>query len=139
MQCITLELSCGANVQRLKNAGIDCRNDVHGSVQICLRDTGFPCVRKASLYSRLTVTYEGNRQPNKYLLALTQVGHRMRIPVKLAEIRALAHYFLLGSPPVREGCNLMAQTLVPVPPPLYTHVLYSIEESGYGLRPPVAR
>jgi hypothetical protein len=61
MQRITLELSCGANVQRLNNAGIDCRNDVHGSVQLCLRDTGFPCVRKASLHSRLTVTYEGHR------------------------------------------------------------------------------
>jgi hypothetical protein len=104
-QRITLELSCGTNVQRLNNAGIDCRNDVHGSVQICLRDTGFPCVRKASLYSRLTVTYEGNRQPNKYLLTLTQVGHRMRIPIKLAEIRALTHCFLLGSPPLRQGCD----------------------------------
>jgi hypothetical protein len=103
MQCIALELSCGAHVQRLNNAGIDCRNDVHGSIQICLRNTGFPCVRKASLYSRLTITYEGNRQPDKYLLALAQVGHRMRIPIKLAEIRALTHDFLLGSPPLREG------------------------------------
>ena len=105
MQRITLELSCGANVQRLNNAGIDCRNDIHGSVQLCLRDTGLPCVRKASLYSRLTVTYEGHRQPNKYLLALTQVGHRMRIPIKLAEIRALTHCFLLTFSPLREGCD----------------------------------
>ena len=104
MQRITLELSCSANVQRLNNASIDCRNDIYGSVQLCLRDTGFPCVRKASLYSRLTVTYEGHRQPNKYLLALTQVGYRMRIPIKLAEIRALTHCFLLGSPPLRERC-----------------------------------
>jgi len=103
MQRITLELRCGANVQRLNNAGIDYRNDIHGSVQFCLRDTGFPCVRKASLYSRLTVTYEGHRQPNKYLLALTQVGHRMRIPIKLAEIRALTHCFLLGFSPSARG------------------------------------
>jgi hypothetical protein len=85
------------------NAGIDCRNDIHSSVEICLRDTGFPCVRKASLYSRLTISYEGNRQPNKYLLALAQVGYRMRIPIELAKIRALTHGFLLGSPPLREG------------------------------------
>jgi len=103
MQRITLELRCGANVQRLNNAGIDYRNDIHGSVQFCLRDTGFPCVRKASFYSRLTVTYEGHRQPNKYLLALTQVGHRMRIPIKLAEIRALTHCFLLGFSPSARG------------------------------------
>jgi hypothetical protein len=32
MQRLALELSCGANVQRLNNAGIDCRNDVHGGV-----------------------------------------------------------------------------------------------------------
>jgi hypothetical protein len=102
MQRIALELSCGANVQRLNNAGIDCRNDVHGSVQIFLRDTGFPRVRKASLYSRLTVTHEGHCQPNKYLLTLAQVGYRMRIPIKLAEIRALTHGFLLDSPPLRE-------------------------------------
>jgi len=103
VQRIALELSCGANVQRLNNAGIDCRNDIHSSVEICLRDTGFPCVRKASLYSRLTISYEGNRQPNKYLLALAQVGYRMRIPIELAKIRALTHGFLLGSPPLREG------------------------------------
>jgi hypothetical protein len=106
MERIALELSCGANVQRLNNAGIDCRDDVHSSVQICLRDTGFPCVRKAPLHSRLTITYESNRQPNKYLLALAQVGHRMRIPIKLAEIRALTHGFLLGSPSLREGCDV---------------------------------
>ena len=105
MQRIAFELSCGANVQRLNNAGIDCGNDVHASVQVCLSDTGFPCVRKASLHSRLTVTHEGHRQPNKYLLALTQVGHCMCIPIKLAEIRALTHGFLLGSPPLREGCD----------------------------------
>jgi hypothetical protein len=29
----------------------------------------------------------------------------MRIPIKLAEIRALTHSFLLGSPPLREGCE----------------------------------
>src|SRR4029450_2474803 len=80
MQRIALELGGGANVQRLNNAGIDCRNNIHGSVQICLRDTSFPCVRKAPLHSRLTVTYEGNRQPNKHLLALAQVGDGRRIP-----------------------------------------------------------
>ena len=111
MQRITFELSCGADVQRLNNTGIDCRNDVHGSVQICLRDTGFPCVRKAPLHSRLTITYESNRQPNKYLLALAQAGHCMRIPIKLAEIRALTHGFLLGSPSLREGCDA-AEVLV---------------------------
>ena len=105
MQRSALELGGGANAQRLYNAGIDCRNNVHGSVQICLRDTGFPCVRKAPLHSRLTVTYEGNRQPNKYLLALAQIGHRMRISIKLAEIRALTHGFLLGFHPLREGCD----------------------------------
>ena len=105
LQRITLELSCGANVQGLNNAGIDCSNDVHASVQVCLGDTGFPCVRKASLHSRLTVPYKGNRQPHKYLLALTQVGHCMCIPIKLAEIRALTHGFLLGSPPLCEGCE----------------------------------
>jgi hypothetical protein len=98
MQRITLELGGGANVQRLNNAGIDCRNNIHSSVQSCLRDTSFPCVRKAPLHSRLTVTYEGNRQSNKYLLALAQVGHRMRILIKLAEIRAFTHGFLLGFP-----------------------------------------
>jgi hypothetical protein len=29
----------------------------------------------------------------------------MCIPIKLAEIRALTHGFLLGSPPLREGCE----------------------------------
>ena len=32
MQRLALELSGGANVQRLNNAGIDCRNDVYDSV-----------------------------------------------------------------------------------------------------------
>jgi len=104
MQHIALELSCGANVQGLNNAGIDGGNDVHASVQVCLRNTGGPCVRKASLYSRLTVTYESNRQSNKYLLALAQIGYRMRIPIKLAEIRALTHGFLLGCPSRHQGC-----------------------------------
>jgi hypothetical protein len=71
----------------------------------------------------------------------------MRIPIKLAEIRALTHGFLLRlSLSVRGLCSarganysLRAQTVVPVSPPLYMHGLYSIQESGYGLRPPVAR
>jgi hypothetical protein len=103
MQRIALELSCGTNVQGLNNAGIDGGNDVHASVQVCLRNTGCPCVRKASLYSRLTVAYKGNGQSNKDLLALAQVSYRMRIPIKLAEIRALTHGFLLGSPSQRQG------------------------------------
>jgi hypothetical protein len=73
MQRIALELSCSTNVERLNNAGIDCGNDVYGSVQVCLSNTGFPCVRKASLDSRLTVTDEGNCQPNQNLLAFAQV------------------------------------------------------------------
>jgi hypothetical protein len=101
MQCLALELGSGANVQRLNNAGINCRNDVHSSVQIFLRDTGLPCVRKAPLHSRLTVPHEGHRQADQYLLALAQVGYRMRIPIKLAEIRALTHGFLLDSPLLR--------------------------------------
>jgi len=32
MQRLALELGCGANVQRLNNPRIDCRNDVHSAV-----------------------------------------------------------------------------------------------------------
>jgi hypothetical protein len=70
----------------------------------------------------------------------------MCIPVKLAEIRALTHGFSLALPlcaraMIRESVSYsaVAQTRVPVSPPVSTHVLYSTEESGYGLRPPVAR
>jgi hypothetical protein len=70
----------------------------------------------------------------------------MCIPVKLAEIRALTHGSSLALPLCagamrRESVSYSsrARTRVPVSPPVSTHVLYSIEESGYGLRPPVAR
>ena len=135
MQRVTLELGGGANVQRLYNARIDCRNDIYGSVQVCFRDPGFPCIRKAPLHSRLTVADKSHRQPNKYLLALAQVRYSMRIPIKLAEIRALTHGSLLDSPSRRQGRDArevsyswMDQTLVPVSLLLYTHVLYSIVE-----------
>jgi hypothetical protein len=98
VQRLALELGCGTHVQRLYNARIDCRNDVHSSGQIRLSNTGFPRVRKVSLHSRLTVADKGNGQPHKDLLALAQVGHGMGIPVKLAKIRTLTHGFSLALP-----------------------------------------
>jgi hypothetical protein len=103
VQRLALELGCGTHVQRLYNARIDCRNDVHSSGQIRLSNTGFPRVRKASLHSRLTVTDEGNCQSYKDLLALAQIGRCMCIPVKLAEIRALTHGFSLALPLCRRA------------------------------------
>jgi hypothetical protein len=32
MKCIALELGFGANIQRLENPRIDCRNDIHGMI-----------------------------------------------------------------------------------------------------------
>ena len=77
--------------------GIDGRDHIHGTVEVCLRDARLPCVRKASFDSWLAVTHEGDCQPHEDLFTLAQVGHGMCITIKLPKIRALTHRFLHDS------------------------------------------
>ena len=86
MQRIALELSCGANVQRLNNAGIDCRNDVHGSVQLCLRDTGFPCVRKAPLHSWIAKAHHRDGKAHEHFFTLGEALDGMRVLIEGSKV-----------------------------------------------------
>jgi hypothetical protein len=65
-----MPLGFGADVERLKNPGIDSCNDIHGTVQIGFINVCFPCVRKAAFYSRLAVTHHGDGKTHEYLFAL---------------------------------------------------------------------
>jgi len=96
-ECLALELRFGTHVQRLDDPGIDGRDHIHGTVEVCLRDARLPCVRKASFDSWLAVTHEGDCQPHEDLFTLAQVGHGMCITIKLPKIRALTHRFLHDS------------------------------------------
>lgn len=83
-------------MERLQNAGVNRRNDIYSTVQVVLRDTRFPCVRKAAFDSRLAVTHKGHGEAEKHFLALAQAGYRVRVSIKLAEIRAFTHGLLPG-------------------------------------------
>jgi hypothetical protein len=92
---VTLELSLRADIERLQNARIDSGDHIDGTIQIVLLDSGFPCVRKAALDSRLTVARKGDGEPHKYFFTLAEVRRGVSIAVKLAEIGFFAHRVLL--------------------------------------------
>jgi hypothetical protein len=92
----TLELRLRADIERLQNARIDSGDHINGTIQIVFIDSGFPCVRKAALDSRLTVARKGNGEPHKYFFTLAEVRCRVGITVELAEIGFFAHHVLLA-------------------------------------------
>jgi hypothetical protein len=79
----------------LDNPGIHCGNDIHGSIQVGIGNPGFPCVRKASFHSRLTIADHGYGQPHEDLLTLTQVGYGVGITIELSEVGSFRHGPLL--------------------------------------------
>jgi hypothetical protein len=44
----------------LYNARVYRSDDINGAIQVRFTDPGFPCIRKATLYSRLAVTHHRN-------------------------------------------------------------------------------
>ncbi len=94
-QSIPFYLGFGAHVERLDNPGVHGGNHVSRTIQICLRDISFPCVRKAPFHSRLTIADHGNGQSHKDFFAFREIWHRMRITVKCAKVGSLTHHVLL--------------------------------------------
>jgi hypothetical protein len=92
---VTLKLRLRTDIERLQNARIDSGDHINRTIQIEFIDSGFPCVRKAALDSRLTVARKGNSEPHKYFFTLAEVRHRVGIAVELAEIGFFAHHLLL--------------------------------------------
>lgn len=88
---LAFELGFRADVERLKNPCIDGCNDIHGTVQIGFVNAGFPCVRKAAFYSRLTIAHHSDGKSHKDLFAFTQIINGVSIAVKLTEISSLHH------------------------------------------------
>jgi hypothetical protein len=87
----TFELRFCADVERLDDAGIDGGNNIYGTVQIMIGNTGFPCVRKAAFDSRLAVSDHGDGESHKDLFAFGQAGDTVRIAVELPEIGLFGH------------------------------------------------
>jgi hypothetical protein len=81
----------------LNNPGVHRGDDIHCAIQVWVRNSCFPCVRKASFDSRLTVPHHSYGQAHKNLLALAQIRHGMGITVKLSKIGPITHGFLLMS------------------------------------------
>jgi hypothetical protein len=57
----TFELRFRTDVEGLNNASIHCGNHIHSTIEIACRNTRLPCIRKASLDSRLAVAHHGYR------------------------------------------------------------------------------
>jgi hypothetical protein len=93
--CSAFELRFGADIERLNNPSVHCGDDIHCAIQVWVRNSCFPCVRKASFDSRLTVPHHSYGQAHKHLLALAQIRHGMGITVKLSKIGPVTHGFLL--------------------------------------------
>jgi hypothetical protein len=85
------ELRFGANIQRLKNAGVHRGNDINGAIQLRFGNTRFPCVRKAAFDSGLTVTDHGHRQAHEDFFTFTQSGDGVCIAIKLSKVGSVAH------------------------------------------------
>ena len=58
-------------IQRLQHARIHRSDDIHRRVQFFVGHPGFPCVRKAPFYSRVTKSHHRHRQANEHLLAVS--------------------------------------------------------------------
>ncbi len=95
IEFLTFELCFGANVEGLQNPCIDGRDDVHGTVEIGFVNARFPCVRKASLHSRLAIAHHGNGEAHQHLFALGEVVDGVCIAIELAKISPIAHVLSL--------------------------------------------
>jgi hypothetical protein len=100
------KLRLGPKVRRLHDPGIHRRDHIHGAVEVVIGDPGFPCVRKASLHSILTVARQRHGEPHERLLPLAQVAGRVRVAVELAKIAPFGHGLLLSPFGPRPGCFL---------------------------------
>jgi hypothetical protein len=80
----------------LNNPGIHGGNYIYRTIQVSVSNSGFPCVRKASFNSRLTIPHHGHRQSHEDLLTLAQIGHGVCIAVELSEVGFFRHRLLLA-------------------------------------------
>ena len=73
-------------IERLQNSRIHCRDHVNRRIQLLLRHSRFPCVRKAPIHSGIAEPHHRHGKTDEHLLALGQTLDRMRIAVKSSEV-----------------------------------------------------
>lgn len=73
-------------IERLHYPRIHRGNYVHRGVQFLLGHSRFPCVRKASVHSRIAEPHHRDGETDEHLLAIGQALDRMRITVKRSKI-----------------------------------------------------
>lgn len=81
-------------IQRLKNTGIHCGDNIHRRVQFLLRHPRLPCIRKAPLDSGVTQPHHRNGQADEHLLSLAETFNGMSVTIECSEISFLQNVTL---------------------------------------------
>ena len=76
-------------IQRLKHARVNGSNDIHRCIEFFLGHARFPCVRKATIHSRIAQPHHRNGEANQHLLSFSETVDRMRITIEGSKIRSL--------------------------------------------------
>jgi hypothetical protein len=88
-------------IQGLENSRIHRSDDIHRRVQFFLRHPCFPCVRKASFYSRVAQSHHRNGQADEHLFTVGQTFDAVSVTVEGAKISSLAGHLVS---PIRLTC-----------------------------------
>lgn len=73
-------------VKGLQNSRIHSGDDVHGSIQLFFADPCFPCVRKATIYSRITETHHRDREADQHFLTVGKTFDGVRLTIKGSKV-----------------------------------------------------
>src|SRR5439155_22021260 len=71
---------------RLQHSRVNRGDYIYRCVQLTLRHSRCPCVRKASLHSWITQPHHRDCQTDKHLLPLGEAGHGVGITIELAKV-----------------------------------------------------
>jgi hypothetical protein len=73
-------------IERLQDTRIHRGNHIDGGIKLFFRHPGFPCVRKAAIYSRITEPHHRDRKPHEHLFPLAQTLDGMGVFIEGSKI-----------------------------------------------------
>jgi hypothetical protein len=76
-------------IQGLKHARVHRGDDVHRRIEFLFRHASLPCVRKATIHSRVAQPHHRNGEANQHLLSFSETVDRMRITIKSSKVSFL--------------------------------------------------
>ena len=73
-------------IERLQHAGVHRGDHIHSGIQLFFAYPRFPCVRKASIHSRVAQPHHCNGEADEHLLALGEALDCVGITIECSKV-----------------------------------------------------